>query len=194
MLLLNDEPLTVDKTGVRKWNCLGEFTIGEGFPLGVEYIWENSAITSAPDYCFDVLEWCFTVLNEIGKLPSDNEYSILEKMAESEIRKIPYSAKRDSITHLLLTIYRRLFRCYAILYSSCFHLLEGLDLVETTNSNFKFFCFFGIEYSLTLQREVSPIDVVFKPLRVEYENCKRKAKLIKSYKNIEPLQSDMGGE
>jgi MOB kinase activator 1 len=145
---------------------LTSFNPGEGFPSGVEYRWSESGgeamSVSAPVYIEKVLQWIADQMNDEAKFPDDDD----EQRALLVFQTPQFAA-------LCGQIFRRLFRVYAIIYSSFFGTLEALDMAHHLNSCFKHFLFFCTEFGLLPEREIEPLEVLVKPLRVQYYQAKQ---------------------
>jgi MOB kinase activator 1 len=145
---------------------LASFSAGEGFPSGVEYRWSDGAgeamSVSAPVYIEKVLQWIADQMNDEAKFPDDDD----EQRALMVFQTPQFAA-------LCGQIFRRLFRVYAIIYSSFFGTLEALDMAHHLNSCFKHFLFFCTEFGLLPEREIEPLEVLVKPLRVQYYQAKQ---------------------
>jgi MOB kinase activator 1 len=157
---------------------LATFQPGDGFPSGVEYRWSepnvhaaggesNHNVTvsvSAPVYIDKVLHWIAEQMNDEQKFPDDED----EEKALRVFQTPQFAA-------LCGQIFRRLFRIYAIIYSSFFGTLEALEMAAHLNTAFKHFMFFCTEFGLLPEREVEPLEVLVQPIRRQYYNAKTKS-------------------
>jgi MOB kinase activator 1 len=133
---------------------------GGGFPPGVEYRWRGgtaAARVSAPDYITVVLGWIETQLNDQATFPDGNDEAAFPRFLQTQ----QYAA-------LYGRIFRRMFRVYAILYSSFFQTAEALRMVPHLNTSFKHFMFYGVAYGLVSWREARVIEPLIAPILNQY--------------------------
>lgn len=147
---------------------LSTFGPGEGYPSGVEYRWSdpqgNPVSVPAPLYIENVLQWIADQMNDESKFPDDDD--------EEEALRV---FQTPAFAALCGQIFRRLFRVYAIIYSSFFGTLEALGMAPHLNTCFKHFMFFCTEFGLLPEREVEPLEVLVKPIRRQYKLNKSSA-------------------
>jgi len=109
---------------------LSTFGPGEGYPAGVEYRWSddsgNAVSVPAPVYIEKVLNWIADQMNDESKFPDDDD--------EEEALRV---FQTPAFAALCGQIFRRLFRVYAIIYSSFFGTLEALGMAPHLNTCFK---------------------------------------------------------
>jgi MOB kinase activator 1 len=109
---------------------LSTFGPGEGYPSGVEYRWSddhgNAVSVPAPVYIEKVLNWIADQMNDESKFPDDDD--------EEEALRV---FQTPAFAALCGQIFRRLFRVYAIIYSSFFGTLEALGMAPHLNTCFK---------------------------------------------------------
>eukprot|EP00640_Fibrocapsa_japonica_P006631 CAMPEP_0113936012 /NCGR_PEP_ID=MMETSP1339-20121228/3019_1 /TAXON_ID=94617 /ORGANISM="Fibrocapsa japonica" /LENGTH=181 /DNA_ID=CAMNT_0000938337 /DNA_START=92 /DNA_END=637 /DNA_ORIENTATION=- /assembly_acc=CAM_ASM_000762 len=131
---------------------------GDGFPAGFEYLWSPGAHSkpvkcSAPEYVDHVMTWVEGQLNDDSKFPSQPD--------------LPYP---ENFTQMVQTVFKRLFRVFAIIYCSHFGAVEQLGAAPHLNTSFKHFLFFCLEFSLINQRELEPLIELVRPLQEEFDN------------------------
>lgn len=80
------------------------------------------------------------------------------------------------------TLFKRIFRVYAILYSSFFQTFDALDLSAELNSCFKHFMFFSLEFQLLQDSEVAVLDIIVKPIKAQHMKSELEAKRKKENK------------
>jgi MOB kinase activator 1 len=142
---------------------LNSFDTGEGYPAGVEYRWSDgdpaeSVSVPAPVYIDKALVWIGKQIKDERKFPSDEDEALKFQTAD--------------FAALCGQIYRRIFRVYAIIYSSFFQTLEALDMAPYLNTCFKHYMFFCLEFGLLPEREMEPLQVLVEPIRKQYETSK----------------------
>mmetsp|Transcript_14088 Transcript_14088/g.20827 ORF Transcript_14088/g.20827 Transcript_14088/m.20827 type:complete len:237 (+) Transcript_14088:45-755(+) len=140
---------------------------GEGFPSGFEYLWvpESKSSSSrkgtpqkcsAPQYVEYVMSWVEDQINkeEVFPIVSDSVYP-------KDFKKV------------VSTIFKRLFRVFAIVYCSHFETIEQLGAAKHLNTSFKHFIFFSLEFELLPRREMDPLDALVTPLIAEFNGMKK---------------------
>jgi len=125
---------------------------GQGFPPGFEYLWTNvnSRIPikcSAPQYVDFVMSWAEDQIN-------DESVFVVEPDKEYPSNFIP----------LAKSVFKRLFRVFAILYSSHFDDIEALGAAPHLNTSFKHFVYFCLEFDMVDSREFEPLQQLIEPL------------------------------
>ena len=148
---------------VAKDASLQNFKAGEGYPSGIEYKWKPSGpnsqpfSVSAPDYVNRTMQWAYETLNDKSLFPDDDDEELCTSI---------WSTKLFATT--VSTLFKRIFRVYAILYSSFFNTFDALDLSAELNSCFKHFMFFSLEFQLLQDSEVAVLDIIVKPIKAQH--------------------------
>jgi MOB kinase activator 1 len=106
------------------------------------------------------MQWAYSNLNDHSKFPLDDE----------ELSLAIWSTK--SFAQDVGDIFKRLFRVYAIIYSTFFKTYEELQLAAELNSCFKHFVYFCLEYGLLQAKETQPLDVLVKPIKDQFLKSK----------------------
>jgi len=70
---------------------------------------------------------------------------------------------------IVKTVFKRLFRVFAIIYASRFQQMEALGAVAHLNTSFKHFIFFCLEFDLVEQRELDALEPLVQPLLQQFE-------------------------
>lgn len=167
-------------------NSLHTHRPGQGFPSGVEYRWSDDAATttnsnnkpisvSAPDYIERVLKWIADQINDRSKFPVDDDSSEEDGDNNSTTGSVTSSRailSSPAFAALCGQIFRRMFRVFAITYSTFFRTLDALGMAPHLNTCFKHFMFFCTEFGLLPEREIEPVDVIVRPIRMEYFKSK----------------------
>jgi len=132
---------------------------GEGFPPGFEYLWSDSRTRapikcSAHQYVDYVMTWTEDQINDEAKFPAD-----------------PGSGEAYPSDFLALakTVFKRLFRVWAIVYAGLFDAVEALDAAAHVNTSFKHFVFFALEFDLVDPREFEPLQQLIERLQQDFE-------------------------
>ncbi|KAG5182715.1 hypothetcal protein [Tribonema minus] len=138
---------------------------GEGFPPGFEYLWvpDNAPRPpggkkpipqkcSAPQYVDFVMAWVEDQINNEGIFPTSGD-----------VTAYPKDFKR-----VVATVFKRLFRVFAIIYCSHFETIEQLGAAKHLNTSFKHLIFFVLEFDLLPRREMDPLDALVTPLIAEF--------------------------
>lgn len=155
---------------------LSTFGVGEGFPSGIEYKWSSSPSSpprscSAPSYAASALQWSYATLNNQDHFPDDDD---------EEACKQVWNTK--AFAAVVGTVFKRLFRVYAILYASFFSAYASLDLAAELNSCFKHFMYFAFEFQLLQDSEISVLEVIVRPIREQHSRAEMEAKRDKENK------------
>lgn len=146
---------------------------GEGFPRGVEYRWADGVEIkkpikcSSPQYVEYVLSWVVAQLNNPKIFPED-----------VEAQSYPKGFKKYACS-----MYKRLYRVYAIVYSCHKDVIEAVDAVAHLNTAFKHFMFFVLEFNLVPSQEFACIADITTPLSELYQ-----------VKASEAMNDDEGGK
>jgi MOB kinase activator 1 len=112
---------------------------GWGFPPGYEYLWVDPATRkpikcSGPDYISHVLNWVEGLVNDERHFPA-----MPCSMGGSYSRDLEKTVK---------TVFKRLFRIFAILYTHHYQTVEEMGAVVHLNTAFRHFLFFSFEWDL----------------------------------------------
>eukprot|EP00904_Undaria_pinnatifida_P004442 jgi/Undpi1/1399/HiC_scaffold_11.g04791.m1 len=124
---------------------------GEGFPPGFEYLW-----CSAPQYVDHVMTWVEDQINKEDIFPTTPGEKTENTTYESDFKKTA------------MTIFKRLFRVFAIIYCSHFDNIEQLGAAAHLNTSFKHFIFFALEFDLLARKEMDPLEALVTPLVEEF--------------------------
>ncbi|CAM9835603.1 unnamed protein product [Chrysoparadoxa australica] len=137
---------------------------GEGFPPGFEYLWVPEAKPgtrkptpqkcSAPQYVDYVMTWVEDQINKDELFPTSTE------------TPYPKDFKKS-----VVTIFKRLFRVFAIIYTSHFETIEQLGAAAHLNTSFKHFIFFAQEFELLPRKEMDPLEALITPLLAEFNGA-----------------------
>ena len=118
----------------------------EGFPAGYEYRWadgvkvKNPIKCSSPEYVKYVMDWADEKINDTSLFPIEDG-----------------AAHPKGFFKELQSIYKRLFRIYAIMYAVHTDLIKELGAEAHLNTCFKHFMFFILEFKLVADKEMKPI-------------------------------------
>jgi len=121
-----------------------------------EYLWEDGqkykkpTKLSAPDYVDALLNWAQSILEDESVFP--NRIGI----------PFPRSF-RDTVK----TIFRRLFRVYAHIYSNHFDQICALGIEAHLNTSYRHFFLFVNEFDLVDKKELAPLDELNEAILVE---------------------------
>ena len=121
----------------------------EGFPPGFEYRWADGVKVkapikcSSPEYVDYVMTWANEKLNNPAIFPLD-DVSAYPKKFEDEVK----------------SIYKRLFRIFAIIYAVHSDTVKQLGAEAHLNTCFKHFMFFILEFKLVNENEMKPIKLI----------------------------------
>ena len=130
---------------------------GEGFPPGFEYRWADGVQIvkpircSSPEYVDYVMTWVEDQINNEDVFPIDEEN--------------PFP---DDFVSYVRTIFKRLFRVFAIVYHRHFHCVEQLDAARHLNTCCKHFVFFALEFDLLDDKEMLALKGPVERLREEF--------------------------
>ncbi|CAM9276902.1 unnamed protein product [Ectocarpus sp. 6 AP-2014] len=135
---------------------------GEGFPPGFEYLWVPEGAKgkgrkpapqkcSAPQYVDHVMTWVEDQINKEDIFPTTPDATY------------PKDFKKTA-----MTIFKRLFRVFAIIYCSHFDNIEQLGAAAHLNTSFKHFIFFALEFDLLARKEMDPLEALVTPLVEEF--------------------------
>lgn len=119
---------------------------GEGFPPGFEYRWADGVHIvkpmrcSSPEYVDYLMTWTEDMINNEKIFPVQEAQSFPE----------------DFMVHCR-TIYKRLFRVFAIIYHRHFHTIEMFEAAAHLNTCFKHFMFFVLEFNLVNKNEMKAL-------------------------------------
>lgn len=132
--------------------------VGEGFPPGYEYLWaplnsKRPQKCSGPEYIEHILDWIDTMVND-----------------ESEFPILPSQPFKKDFEKTAKSMFKRMFRCYAILYTNYFEQAVSLRADAHLNTTFKHFCYFIFEFDLVEQRELEALEDSVNKLRSEFES------------------------
>ncbi|CAA22288.1 Maintenance of ploidy protein mob1 [Schizosaccharomyces pombe] len=111
-----------------------------------EYYWQDDKIytkptrMSAPDYINNLLDWTQEKLDDKKLFPTEIGVEF-----PKNFRKV------------IQQIFRRLFRIYAHIYCSHFHVMVAMELESYLNTSFKHFVFFCREFGLMDNKEYAPM-------------------------------------
>lgn len=136
----------------------GPELIGTGFPNGIEYHWADSRnqLTpircSAVQYIDYVVNWVETLLNDNSLFPDAYDYNF-----------------SNGYSPTLKRVYTRLFRCFAIVYSSHYTALEELNATAHINTLFKHFMYFHWEFNIIDEFELEVIHEIVFELKRSFE-------------------------
>ncbi|GMI02467.1 hypothetical protein TrLO_g42 [Triparma laevis f. longispina] len=162
---------------VAKDPSLQNFKAGEGYPSGIEYKWKPSDpksqpfSVSAPDYVNRTMHWAYETLNDKSLFPDDDDEELCTSIWSTKV-----------FASTVSTLFKRIFRVYAILYSSFFQTFDALDLSAELNSCFKHFIFFSLEFQLLQDSEVAVLDIIVKPIKAQHMKSELEAKRNKENK------------
>ncbi|WBW75615.1 Sid2-Mob1 kinase complex regulatory subunit Mob1 [Schizosaccharomyces osmophilus] len=112
-----------------------------------EYYWQDEKVyvkptkMNAPDYINTLLEWAQEKLDNKRLFPTEIGVEF-----PREFKKI------------VQQVFRRLFRIYAHIYCSHFHVMVALELESYLNTSFKHFVFFCKEFNLLDGKEYAPME------------------------------------
>jgi len=131
---------------------------GQGFPPGFVYMWpgpdEELLECSAPQYVDFVMSWAEDMLNDPTVFPSSTD---------SE----EYPA---NFLDICKSLFKRLFRVFAIIYCQHFELIESHDMAPHLNTSFKHFLFFCLEFQLVEAKEYRPLEPLVSRIKQLYES------------------------
>ncbi|CAM9343109.1 unnamed protein product, partial [Ectocarpus fasciculatus] len=119
---------------------------GEGFPPGFEYLWADGVTVktpircSAPQYIDYVMTWVEEHINNEAVFPSSPD--------------VPFPRNYMAVVK---SIFTRMFRIFAIIYTHHFSKLEELGAVAHLNTSFKHYLFFIWEFDLVDAREIDAL-------------------------------------
>lgn len=126
-----------------------------GFPEGFAYMWGEglrSAIEcTADEYVNYVMTWVEETINDDSVFPSDTDASFPRNF-------------KDTVK----TIFKRLFRVFAIVYASRFQQMEELGAVAHLNTSFKHFLYFAFEFDLVEARELDALRPIVEPIQNQF--------------------------
>lgn len=138
---------------------------GEGFPQGFEYRWADEKMTSpircsGPHYVDYVLTWVEEKLNDGVSFPSSTGKNCLWRtfcrrarhasdvtLTWNEFIFAAAPFPRNFMTSLR-SVYARLFRIFAIVYTNHLPVLEELGALSHLNTSFKHYVIFCWEFDL----------------------------------------------
>jgi len=131
---------------------------GEGFPPGFEYLWSDASTRtpikcSAHQYVDYVMSWAEDQVNDESIFPVDSE------------QQYP-----DNFVALAKSVFKRLFRVFAIVYCSLFDCIESMGAAPHLNTSFKHFVFFILEFDLVDSREFEPVQQIIESLLQDYNS------------------------
>ncbi len=114
---------------------------GEGFPSGFEYRWADGGgkpvRVSSPEYVDYVLSWIEAQIDDPSIFPVNESEPFPENFEVAYIRDI----------------FKRMFRCFAIIYHRHFEKIQELDATAHLNTCFKHFVYFSFEFELLEEQE-----------------------------------------
>ncbi|GMH53205.1 hypothetical protein TrRE_jg609, partial [Triparma retinervis] len=99
--------------------------IGTGFPAGVEYKWSSGTSVrrvSAVEYCNLVLSWSAATLNDETLFPNEDDEELCNSIWNSK-----------AFAKVVGQVFKRVFRVYAIIYTSFFDTLKMVSLTKSLN-------------------------------------------------------------
>ena len=114
-----------------------------------------------------MLDWTLSTINDPSIFPFDDD--LLDADEEELCLRVWCT---EGFAKLLSTMFRRMFRCYAIVYSSLYELLQTYGLAAHFNSSFKRFLYFCLEFSLVEDREFKVIGELVNKFKGQYKVAK----------------------
>lgn len=132
------------------------FSIGEGFPPGFEYRWaegKEAVSCSGPEYVEKVMTWVEDEINNEATFPS------------TEGTPFPKTFQK-----ILSSIFSRLFRIYAIIYTNFFTQIESVGAAAHLNTSFKHFMLFVWEFELVKDQEFEALKTLTDELKEKYHS------------------------
>lgn len=152
--------------------------MGTGFPAGVEYKWSSSTGSirrvSGVEYCNLVLSWASSTLNDESMFPNDDDEELCNSIWNSK-----------AFAKVVGQVFKRVFRVWAIIYTTFFDTLKTVGLTKSLNSCFKHFIYFSLEFQLLQDSEMAVLDVLVRPIKEQYTKAdfehKRKSEKGKRY-------------
>mmetsp|Transcript_22018 Transcript_22018/g.67589 ORF Transcript_22018/g.67589 Transcript_22018/m.67589 type:complete len:178 (+) Transcript_22018:265-798(+) len=128
-----------------------------GFPEGFTYMWGEGLRApiecTADEYVNHVMTWVEEQINDESVFPSDADAAFPRSFKET-----------------VKTVFKRLFRAFAIIYASRFQQMEALGAVAHLNTSFKHFIFFCLEFDLVGQRELQALSPIVQPLVKQFQD------------------------
>eukprot|EP00937_MAST-01D_sp_MAST-1D-sp2_P005128 g5128.t1 len=168
------------------WRAPGMTDVGAGFPPAFEYRWaarrgERPSRCSAAEYVSQVMNW---VCGEVDRLPGAAEKPGRRVLGSgAAAARSPTSSDQILLTGdprrpsssaawepLVLNIFKRMFRVYAIIFCTQHDVIERLGAVPHLSTCFKRFMFFVFEFELVETRELKALNVVVDGLRRQYSD------------------------
>ena len=132
---------------------------GQGFPPGYEYLWadgvkvKNPLRCSGSEYVDYVMTWIEEQINDDNVFPSSTSTPFPRTYAQT-----------------VKSVFTRLFRIFAIVYTQHFVKMEQLGAVAHLNTSFKHFIFFVLEFNLVDDRELEALDTLVNELRNQFRS------------------------
>mmetsp|Transcript_40556 Transcript_40556/g.59760 ORF Transcript_40556/g.59760 Transcript_40556/m.59760 type:complete len:298 (-) Transcript_40556:152-1045(-) len=131
---------------------------GQGFPQGYVYMWPTAggglAELSAPAYVDRVMGWAEDALNDPRTFPQSQHSRDYPEDFEAVCR----------------SLFKRLFRVFAIIYCQHFELIEELHMEAHLNTSFKHFLFFCLEFHLVEEKEFRPLEPIVQRIKAQFQN------------------------
>jgi MOB kinase activator 1 len=132
---------------------------GEGFPPGFQYLWMDGVVIktpikcSSPEYVDYVMTWIEDQINNESIFPVSPTAPFPDDFQEVYV----------------VTIFKRLFRVFAIIYQCHFQAIEKVDAVGHLNTCFKHFVFFLLEFDLLDEKESKALEGPVQRLQAEFQ-------------------------
>jgi MOB kinase activator 1 len=133
---------------------------GEGFPTGFEYRWSEGPDSkpirvSAPEYVDYVFSWIESQIDDPKIFPvNENE---------------PFPP--DFVNHYAKDIFKRMFRCFAIIYHRHVEKITAEGAAAHLNTCFKHFMYFCFTFKLLDDTEVKVLQSLVDRLKEEYDKA-----------------------
>lgn len=135
-------------------------TAGHGFPPGYEYRWAQKKRLircTCWEYCEYVFDWIEEQVNMEKIFPTKEGFQF-----------------PDNFLVYAKDIYKKMFRVYAIIYTSFFAMFKRFDAVKHLNTSFKHFMFFSFEFKLISGKESKALKTLVERLLTNYVALKSK--------------------
>ena len=138
---------------------LPQMDAGEGFPPGFEYLWADGVRVktplrcSGPEYVDYVMTWVEDQINDEAIFPSSADTPFPRNYQQT-----------------VKSIFTRLFRIFAIIYTQFFSDIEGIGAAPHLNTSFKHFIFFALEFDLVEERELEALSSIVGELRTQFDS------------------------